>query len=78
MDDYVLNFCKANGVEVYTIPDVTRQTVKILMKRGRFEAQTEVEAWIAVGSGFGLTGRVILRELLRKIEQAEQEGNDIE
>lgn len=70
----ILDFCKKREVEIYTRYDFICDSLIVKMRKKGSETTTVIPWWEAASAGFGLTIRVILRQMADKLDK-EQDSN---
>lgn len=65
----LLDFCAKREVEIYTRYDFICDSFIVKMRKKNLETQTVISREDAGSKGFGLTIRVILREMADKLDK---------
>lgn len=65
----LLDFCDKREVEIYTRYDFIFDGLIVKMRKKNLETQTVISREAAGSKGFGLTIRVILREMADKLDK---------
>lgn len=70
----LLDFCDKREVEIYTRYDFICDSLIVKMRKKNLETQTAISRESAGSKGFGLTIRVILRQMANELDRAAGDG----
>lgn len=63
------DFCEKRGVEIFVQHNTIADVLVVRMQKGGRVTSTEITRDAAASGGFGLTVRVILREMAEKLDK---------
>ena len=70
----ILEFCKKHGVEIYFRFDEITDALVLKMRKGNMQTVKAISAESIMHVAFDLSGRVLLREMAKELEEAEKNG----